>query len=274
MGTGRAGCLDFLPLSERLNPPVSLRQGSSGRAFDPVFEGTGWGRKKIGGGKEEVLRSSLPTGNTSAEDVERRKRTFTTSDHTVAVLTCSLPLLAGTGTSCLRDTRFSKGFARRRVEHPHANEISEEAAVKAELAANQRRSVLVSNDTRAGCNPLNGGPPLVGKHADYVPPRIHIKPKGRIESEAGRPGHAEKEGKRREMAAERRHRLQLDVCTCVLSLHHQNACLQNRASLRVEGSGLSSIRCSVTMVTLLHNPTSLLSFLSSTVESRCRVRPP
>eukprot|EP00754_Rhynchopus_humris_P037142 Rhum_TRINITY_DN19241_c0_g1::Rhum_TRINITY_DN19241_c0_g1_i1::g.169514::m.169514 len=210
MATGRAGCLDFLPLSERLNPPVSLRQSSSGRAFDPVFEGTGWGRKKIGSGKEEVLKSSLPTGNTSAEDVERRKRTFATSTDTAAVLSCSLPLLAGAGTSSLRDTRFSKGFTRRRVEHPHANAVSEEAAVKAAVAANQRRSVLVSNDTRAGCNPLNGGPPLVGKQADYVPPRIHIKPKDRIESEAGRPGHAAKEGKRREMAAERRHRLQLD----------------------------------------------------------------
>ena len=207
-GLARPGTLNGLPIADRLNPP------ERSAVFDPTFEGIGWGHK----------RNLRPENARAKEEAYLGKRVFEapSSSQTGDLMRSSLPILDVHARGGARQTRFTKGFNRKR---PHETpeqaalkeQIHQHAADRAHTVQSNRRDYLATKASKGGCNVVTGGPPIAGEHLSYKPARLILKPKATIDKELGTADRQkELDSKHLEMAEKRRERLRCDVCSFLL----------------------------------------------------------
>eukprot|EP01060_Flectonema_neradi_P017344 TRINITY_DN24242_c0_g1_i1.p1 TRINITY_DN24242_c0_g1~~TRINITY_DN24242_c0_g1_i1.p1 ORF type:complete len:264 (+),score=35.83 TRINITY_DN24242_c0_g1_i1:62-793(+) len=189
------GNLSEFPVASRLHPPTDPTS-----RFDPTFEGTGWGHKRL----------LHPKSSEIAKDPLGKKTYNSTSCETERILKNDIPCRGNQEKSGMNETRFLKGFTRRRVENEKPQQVDEGTQRRREANAAIRKECLANAGMKGGCNAITGGPPIAGTWIDYSPAKPQLKPRHVIELENTSPDSTLRQQQKLERSIRRKERLQLN----------------------------------------------------------------
>lgn len=176
-GRHPGGLASTTGLATKLNPPPMAAGETNIGGFDPTFVGLGWGHKR-------QLRPPPPqyVKDRPGRRCKEQPHSFASCDFLKQDLAAHGPQAV----CSLKATRFGKGFARRRADGMGDRQRmvrEEERASQLEEGRAVRREKLTSLQSKNGCNPLTGGPPIAGLEVPYKPTKPKMKPRLLIEKE-------------------------------------------------------------------------------------------